>query len=227
MNIKSGAYRQTWNMIVNKWSIIMKLRFFILFVLFINVNINVISQTLPEGFPKLMYVTAKSGLRERSEPSVNGAINRTLLYGEYIQVFSKQSNPVTIDGITDYWYSARYDSSKSDAWVFGGYLSEELPADLPVIMGEWDDVNNQRQYYSFHPSGRYAEGYKETDMGIWGKWSVNGNTLKLILDSAMNYVTIDPPDVVYVQITVIDRNNIRLKFPNGETVRLKRNRSGW
>jgi len=61
----------------------MKLRFFIIFALFIN--INVISQTLPEGFPKLMYVTAKSGLRERSEPSVNGKINRALLYGEYIQ----------------------------------------------------------------------------------------------------------------------------------------------
>jgi len=63
-------------------------------------------------------------------------------------------------------------------------------------MGSWDDINNQRQYYDFHPNKRYAEGYKGTDMGIWGEWSLSGNTLTLILDSAMNYVTIDPPDVL-------------------------------
>jgi hypothetical protein len=202
----------------------MKFYLFVIFTLFLN--INAISQELPEGFPKLMYVTAKSGLRERSEPSINGKINRTLLYGEAIQVFYRQSGYETIDGITDYWYSARY-SNDSNAWVFGGYLSDELPKDLPVIMGKWDDVNNERQYYSFRPDYTYAEGYKETDMGVWGTWSLDGNTLSLILDSAMNDIIIDPPDMLYVQITIIDKNNVQLRFPSNKNVRLTRNKSGW
>jgi hypothetical protein len=64
-------------------------------------------------------------------------------------------------------------------------------------------------------------------MGIWGTWKLNGNTLTLILDSAMNEIIIDPPDIVNVQITVINRNNIILTFPNNEKVRLTRNNDVW
>jgi hypothetical protein len=198
--------------------------FFTFFIIIIN--FNVFSQSLAPGFPKLMYVTSREGLRERTEPSTRGRITKTFLYGETVQVFSRQSTPATIDDITDYWYSTRY-SDNSDRWIFGGYLSEELPNDLPIIMGSWDDENNKRQYYFFGPDHRYAEGYKETDMGIWGTWKLNGNVLILILDSAMNYAVIDPPDIINVQMTIIDRNNIILIFPNNEKVRLTRNKSGW
>jgi hypothetical protein len=64
-------------------------------------------------------------------------------------------------------------------------------------------------------------------MGIWGTWKLNGNTLTLILDSAMNEIIIDPPDIVNVQITVINRNNIILTFPNNEKARLTRNNDIW
>jgi hypothetical protein len=190
-------------------------------------DLDVFSQTLTQSFPKLMYVTSREGLRERSEPSTGGNILRTLLYREAVQVFFRQANPVTIDGITDYWYSTTSSTVDLRRWIFGGYLSEELPEDLSVITGMWDDIDNRRQYYTFSPDHNYREGYKETDMGVWGKWELHGDTLTLILDSAMNGIIIDPPDIEYVQIIVIDSNNIQLKYSNNEIVKLRRNTSGW
>jgi len=189
-------------------------------------NINVFSQTSEKGFPKLMYVTAKDGLRERAEPSTNSKINRTLIYGEFVQVFARQNTPVTINGITDYWYSTIYYLDRSDSWLFGGYLSEELPKDLPVIIGRWDveGEGNSRRYYQFEPNNEYAEGIKETDMGFFGTWKLNGNIITIYLSRAGNIDEIEKTETIY--LTIIDRNNIQLKF-NGGTVNLKRNKTGW
>ncbi|MDR0321798.1 MAG: SH3 domain-containing protein [Treponema sp.] len=179
-----------------------------------------------QDFPKLMYVTSREGFITRSRPSLSGDLRKTLSYGEMVQVFLKQNDLDTIDGVDDYWYAIGYYRS-SRSWIYGRYLSEELPEDLPVIIGRWDDVDNERQYYDFSIDNSYGEGYKDTDIGVWGTWSLDGNTLMLTLDSAMNYVTIDPPDIDYVQINIIDRNNINLQFSNNEIVKLTRNTTGW
>jgi len=197
---------------------------FVFLILFIN--FNAFSQDLQPGFPKLMFVNAKAGLRERTEPSIRGNINRTLLYGETVQVFFRQNTAVTIDGITDYWYSTLW-SNNSDSWIFGGYLSEELPSDLPVIIGRWDDKNNEIQYYDFSVNHRYAEGYKETGMGIWGTWRLDGNTLTIMQDSAMGDIIIDPPEEWILQLNIIDRNNINLLMSDNRVIMLSRNRTGW
>ena len=197
---------------------------FVFLILFIN--FYAFSQDLQPGFPKLMFVNAKAGLRERTEPSIRGNINRTLLYGETVQVFFRQNTAVTIDGITDYWYSTLW-SNNSDSWIFGGYLSEELPSDLPVIIGRWDDKNNEIQYYDFSVNHRYAEGYKETGMGIWGTWRLDGNTLTIMQDSAMGDIIIDPPEEWILQLNIIDRNNINLLMSDNRVIMLSRNRTGW
>jgi len=174
--------------------------------------------------PKIMYVISKDGLNQRSRPSTQSIKMGTYLYGERI-IVRERGKSETIDGITNYWYKT-YGGS-GECWVFGGYLAERLPRDLPVVLGVWDDVDNSRQYYSFRPDHRYAEGYKETDMGIWGKWELNGNTLTLTLDSAMNYATIDPPDIVIVEVTIINGSNIILTWPNKERTKLTRCMDTW
>ncbi|MDR2702088.1 MAG: SH3 domain-containing protein [Spirochaetaceae bacterium] len=183
-------------------------------------------------FPKVMYVNSIEGLRIRLEPSLNSTRIGSYLHGERIVVYERSNMRVTIDGITDYWYKTEYfkdfeGSYIRYSWVFGGYLSNNLPPDAPVVLGRWDDENDSRQYYFFGPDHSYREGYKETDMGIWGTWKLNGNILTLILDSAMNDIIIDPPDIVNVQITIISRNNIILTFQNNERVRLTRNNDIW
>jgi hypothetical protein len=155
--------------------------FFNFIVFLLLLNNNVFSQTVAEDFSKLMYVTSKEGLRERSEPSTNSNIIETHRYGAMIKVFSRQNNPVTINGITDYWYSTR---SYSGRWIFGGYLSEKLPNDLPVIIGYWDvvDVVYTNQYYRFDSNNNYASGAKDIGGGGQGKWKFRGYNYNYFLE---------------------------------------------
>jgi hypothetical protein len=170
----------------------------------------------------VMYVTSKEGLNQREEPSISGRKVGTLLYGERVLIYGKSNSRITIDGITDYWYSIQYDNK---SWVFGGYLSKELPTDLPVVLGNWDDKNDSRQYYYFSPNYSYREGRKESDIGLGGKWKLTGSTLVITITSAMEDETIPPNEqrATNIQLTVIDRNNIILTYPNGEQAKLTRN----
>jgi len=208
-------------------------KLFFVFLLLLN-NFNVFSQSsLAQGFPKLMYVTSKTGLSERSEPSTRGNVTERFRYGAMVQVFSRQNTTVTIDGITDYWYSTRY-SDKSDRWVFGGYLSEELPDDLPVIVGRWDIINESRMAIVFSiEDNHFHIGIKESSASIGGNWQINGNRITVDL------VLYPPPmeegeveyETMYIQLNVIDKNNIELAFSREmfgyKSVKLKRSRTGW
>jgi hypothetical protein len=171
---------------------------------------------------KIMYVNSREGLRVRSEPSIDGDKIKTLLYGERIIIHAKTDNNVTIDEITDCWYSIDY---RNETWVFGGYLSEEFPSDAPVVLGLWDDINNERQYYLFEANHDYAEGYKETDMGVWGRWNLDRNKITIHLTGAGNAYELD--ETIEVQLIIIDKNNINLKFPNNELIKLKRSQEFW
>jgi hypothetical protein len=173
------------------------------------------------SFPKIMYVTSTDGLKVRAEPSLSGDRVDTLLFASRIVVFDRK-NQMTIDGITDYWY--RIDSSYQ-FWVFGGYISENFPKNAPVILGKWDDSNSPFLYYSFSSDRRYIQGYKETDMGVSGSWSLDGNNIILHLTGSGPEREID--ETVEVQLTVIDINNIRLTFPKNKTVELTRSKDLW
>ena len=78
---------------------------------------------------KIMYANAQSGLRGRAEPSIDSIRIVTYQYGAEIQILERSSTPVTIDGITDYWYKTNAGLTfegkyYEHSWVFGGYLSE-------------------------------------------------------------------------------------------------------
>jgi hypothetical protein len=202
-----------------------------------------LSEKLPQGekdditeiFPKLMYVVSKGEVNEYYEPSIDAVINKTLRYGQFVTVFGKLNNPVTINpvtinGITDYWYNTRF-YENDPRWVFGGYLSEELPDDFPIIVGMWDDVNDDRVYYQFDFDFRYSEGYKGTGMGLFGTWKFNENiiTINLLQAGTVQGATLD--HIYDIQAIIIDKNNMELIFPqdslyiNKHKI-LSRNRSG-
>jgi len=175
------------------------------------------------NMPKIMYVDTKEGLRKRSEPSVNSDIIGTLLYGERIIVFTKTNDTETIDNITDYWYSTTYNNN---SWIFGGYLSEDLPSDLPIILGKWDNVNREIEMFEFKPNHNFANARKESDIGTWGTWELSGDRVIVHLTSGGVDVGIMDETIEFELIT-IDRNNIKLIYPNKRTVELRRSNDLW
>jgi hypothetical protein len=188
----------------------MKLRKAFFFVSLIFAGATIFAQDA--SFPKIMYVTSTDGLKVRAEPSLSGDRVDTLLFASRIVVFDRK-NQMTIDGITDYWYRIHRDDEK---WVFGGYVSENFPKIAPIILGRWDDPSDPSQYYRFHPDRGFAEGTKESDAGVHGTWSLDGNNIILHLTGSGPEVEID--ETVEVRLTVIDINNIRLTFPKNRIV---------
>jgi hypothetical protein len=191
-------------------------------------GLNLFSQATE--FPKIMYVNSKEGLRLRLEPSINSNIIGIVLHGERIRIYEKSSTLITIDGITDYWYrtDGKYYEGKwySSAWVFGGYLTEKLPEDVSAILGYWDVVGKNRNYYNFRPDYTFTEGYKETDRGFYGTWSINGNILTIIItrpimdsDEIVEY----KPETIKINLIINNRDDIILNYPNGEIIKLVRN----
>jgi len=178
---------------------------FIIIVLF-QVCLNLFSQSIENG--KIMYINSPNGLRVRSEPSLNGSILGTLLYGENIVIQEKNNVAVTIDGINNYWYKIIKGWTVS-GWVFGGYLSENLPSNAPIISGSWEDKNNRRVMYRFYMDYNYWIIRKESGGGRTGKWELSGNILTLIEES-YEYEDLSIPEIFKYTFSVIDNNNIKL-----------------
>ncbi|MDR1147466.1 MAG: SH3 domain-containing protein [Spirochaetaceae bacterium] len=208
------------------------------FLLFIVLNIFVVFPTYSQLhiLPKIMYVTSKEGLRVRSVPSTNGEIVGTLQYGERVIVKSRNTarwplNGIgpddiisTIDEVYDYWY--RLDDSH---WVFGGYLSEVLPPDAPIVLGVWENVPCT-ELYIFSPNNSFQGGFAFKGGAWYGKWRLNGNQLIIVMDTispdSEPLRDIDRTEVIEIQI--IDRNHIILNYqpdenyPNRKIVKLIR-----
>jgi len=211
---------------------------FILFVaLFFNC-VNLFSQQTSD-ISKVMYVNTTSGLRGRAEPTVNSRVVTTLLHGQRIATTERSSTPVTIDGITDYWYKTFFWSKDTtwfdgdEMWLFGGYLSESLPIDAPVLLGKWhysNDISSHEQseggdHYNFYADGSYRKD-NPYDISHVGKWSLDGNiiTIQFYDDYDWDSDKWGPSEfkIDRIQLTIENRNNINLIFQNGNVIKLAR-----
>jgi hypothetical protein len=180
--------------------------------------------------PKIIYINSQEGLRKRSEPSINGNVTGLLVHGERVIVWEKSDNMDTIDGITEYWYRVRYNVN-IDEWIFGGYISENLPSDLPIILGKWDNINRQRETFVFSPNHDYMNALKESSNGIWGTWELNKNSIRVFnrragqdyLD-AKGKLTNDEENIV---LEIKNDNNIVLTFEDGRVIELIRSSDLW
>jgi len=185
-----------------------------LFLIIIN-GFHLFSQT--NEYRKIMYVSSKDGLIQREGSSANSRRIGLLLYGQRIIIYEKGPKE-TINGITDYWYKSHTSHTPNSSvytwcWVFGGYISEELPTDVPVFLGLWEDKNDNSWIYSFDPNGRYMKGIKNSDRIERGKWSLKENIITIVFTE---------DDIEKIILDEIDRNNILLVFPNNKRVELRR-----
>jgi len=172
------------------------------------------------------YVNAANGLRMRTGPTMDSEVIRVLPYGERVILFRRSIETITIDGVTAYWYQLVMDEDDIENWVFGGYLSRDLPLNTPVVIGSWDDVENLGPYgrkYFFSASGKYQGGWHEAQNDYFGTWRLNGNVLIIEITHRTNNGTrenFNRTENIRVEIT--DRNNIILNNLHGERIILRR-----
>jgi hypothetical protein len=169
---------------------------------------------------KIMYVTSKEGLRKRSDPTVEGNITGILIYGDRIIVDMRTDNYDTIDNIADYWYRIRYEY---DGWVFGGYISEDFPSDLLIIIGLWEDEESTDIIYSFRSNNNYKKGRKDSEWFRIGKWELNGNMLTLVADENA-YEKLGNQEIEEANILIINMNNILLEYKDEKIITLIRSK---
>jgi hypothetical protein len=187
------------------------------------------------AFPRVMYVNAKEGLRVRSEPSIDSSRVGTFFHGERIVLYEKSDILDTIDGVENYWFQVRGVIGKQwfdRAWIFGGYLSGQLPDDAPVVIGYWDVDNDNRKCWIFHAHNSFMEGYKNSGNVKAGTWNLENNILTIISIPPRWDDPIDDPlpnnkeqegEKIIIDLIINNRNDIVLNFQDGETIKLKRN----
>jgi hypothetical protein len=184
----------------------------IIITLFLIFCVNLFSQSFESG--KIMYVNSPEGLRIRAEPSINSRVVGMNSYGQCIWLLERSDVAVTIDGITAYWYNSS-NGSGGNGWVFGGYLSENLPSNVPIISGIWEAENNRRLVYSFDLNHRYWIGRKESGGGRSGEWELSGNTL-ILREDGYEYGEIVPQEIYRYIISFINNNYIILRENRNE-----------
>jgi len=211
-----------------------RLTIILIFVLFISCNKNnqnsVSKEANIENVPKIMYVISKDGLNKRSEPSINSDITGVLLYGERVITHEKSETTDTISGITEYWYKVRFQVDINE-WIFGGYISENIPSDLPIILGKWDNINRQRETFVFSPNHDYMNVIKESSNGVWGSWELNENNIRVFnLRAGQDYLAVNSKlanNEENMMLEIKDGNNIALTFSDGRVVELTRSGDLW
>jgi hypothetical protein len=171
-----------------------------------------------DNLPSIRYVTSKDGLNKRETASVTSKKLGTLLYGSRIIAAERSVNMVTIDGITDYWYRCH---SEGWFWVFGGYLSATMPADVEPILGYWNTDRGERYYWYFRPDHTVSSGIKETDRGWTGTWALYGD--KLTIKTTPTEYSIGESQTIDIVLTVTNRNRVFLSFADGNGEFLDRN----
>jgi hypothetical protein len=193
----------------------MSYRKLFVFVISFFAYINLFSQSSEIG--KVMYVNSIEGLRIRTEPAINSSILGTFLYGESIVIEEKTSMTITIDGITDYWYKLHF----GKGWVFGGYLSENLPSNALTILGYWEVEPNRIHMYYFSPTYDYKIGRKESEWFEIGKWELKENILTFVEQEYVEDGSVNQK-ITRVIVSIMNNNYIRLKYTNGREINLVR-----
>ena len=120
---------------------------------------------------------------------------------------------------------------------------QELPSDLPIILGRWENINWDSEIFEFSPNHDYVNGLKASSIGLWGKWELNEDIITIYDlekgDTSNAYygewAVIN--ETATIKLVIIDQNNIILYLPNEyktflnlydeNIVELRRNNDLW
>ena len=189
---------------------------FIKIFVFLLCSVSIYSQE----FPYVGYIISKDGLNQREAPSATSNRIGTLLYGSRVIVLERNSNVETIDGIKDYWYKCSYGGT---FWLFGGYLSKEVPDDIGPIIGYWNTNRGERYYWNFQSDNIARSGRKETDVGWVGTWMLLGN--KLTIETRPTEFSTGENQIIEITVTIINRDRMFFQFTDGNGEFLDRNKN--
>lgn len=188
-----------------------------------------------QGSRRVMYVNLSSGLKGHVEPSENSTVIRTLLHGQRIVIDEVTNQPDTIDEITNYWYrtyfwnEARTWAFGDRLWLFGAYLSENIPYDAFALLGKWyyrdeavsEDNCEFIRHYNFYADGSYRKDEYLYIQNI-GTWIFDGNTISIQSHSRGENGWSEEYEILNAQLIIIDSNNIKLIWLNGKISELVR-----
>ena len=184
---------------------------------------NISSENQSETFSKTMYVNTEAWIRRRSEPTLDSIRIGAYSHGEKIEVIERTGTPVTIDGITDYWYKTKANITFEGklyeySWVFGGYLSESKPEIKQVqqtilsgssFVSKLADPGNMHSANSIVFRGNDFTEYVWDGPGISGTYTVSGNSVTL------NYNASDDYGPAWTRtITIVDSNTLKFGDDN-------------
>jgi hypothetical protein len=165
------------------------------------------------NIPSIMYISSINGLEKRMFPTIESAITGTGLFGERVVILERSANKEIISNIEDYWYKIYTFDFNEISWVFGGCFYEQLPLDVPVLVGIWDDVEYKDVIHIFTIRGKYMMGYKYSNAYLSGEWFLNDNiiTIKNMLDWQNRiYFDYNEYEIFEVMFSEINRNKIIL-----------------
>ena len=203
-----------------KWISIFCIAFLVLGSCKRNNNVNNEEET--NDLPMIMYINSKEGLNLRNEPSLQSEKIKLLTYGLRV-VVNKKHNINTIDGITNNWYNIS--GHFGSGYVFGGFLSEKLPVDVPPILGRWNSDAGDYWSWWFAPPDIVSAGFKGTDRGWYGKWELTNDILTITESNEFEHneygEELWTKTTIY-KIEIIDVDNMILQYENGKQEKLTR-----
>jgi hypothetical protein len=169
---------------------------------------------------KIKYVNSPKGLNLRSAADINSDKIMTVPNKSVVKIVDIDKNLIIIDDIQNNWYFINYNGTTG--WLFGGYLSDNLPLDLPVIIGTWININHSGIQFRFNSDYTYE--LFEVNGFYGGNWRLSNNMLTL----EENYregsdgggLKMVEKDTEYynISITIIDRDNITFNFDQVEYI---------
>jgi hypothetical protein len=160
---------------------------------------------------KILFVSSRIGSKIREKPSKEGGLINILPYGTFIEVTERTNNKEIIDGINDYWY--RIEHKNKDAWIFGGYLTENIKSH--PIVGKWKSIHDNKQIWLFYFDNNILAGSENTDHVFFdGTYQLLGNKLHIITKNYVNYETAEYEileETIIVEFINMDKMILRLK----------------
>jgi uncharacterized protein YgiM (DUF1202 family) len=167
--------------------------------------------------PKIKYVNSPEGLNLRSSANIKSDKITTIPNRSVVEIIDIDKNLIVIDDIQNNWYFVNYNGITG--WIFGGYLTDVLPFEVPVIVGKWKNVNDSDIRFIFESDYTYQMfGAVGVDGGTW---SLIGNVLNLegdwLAGDGDNFIT-DKTEIEYfnLSVSIIDKDNIILNLQNME-----------
>ena len=168
---------------------------------------------------KKMYVNSVNGLRVRNFPGEEGERIGVLDHFTEVSVVREEGNTVTIGGASGKW--TYVETNAIQGWVFGGFLSNQMPDDSSFMTGAWDVDIDRYLIYIFRDTGRFIFGIKESGHGQVGTWNLKNNNLTFVYDEDEEG---RKNDNLTVNITVSNQDSITFNYPDGGEVKLTRNK---